>query len=535
MSELTELVKRFVAVVLVGLGLGWSLSRAWRPDTPGMAVLEATSGAFDVGVGQPIEFVPALLVGLWFGLLAAVTADYRKHVHGTLLAGASVIGVVLVTLDGHLFANVPLTDPVNLGALLLGGFLGTRLDATTVERRLAGLTGRSASDRAETGTDDRLTSGRSVVAFTAFSAVVAVGGLFQLAVVGRLTAVDVAVATGYVYAMAGFLTYEVESNTQAVGPVGVGKTYLLYGLHSTFGRRSARRVIESPALDDRIEAIANKAQGDGWALEGNVGFSEFEFRYHTGTLFPVRVSFAAQDHRGEYLETLARLAEGGRTLRKRLDRLQLRVRGGLAERLGSPSSTRLGLSDDERHRAAAYRIINAEQLLAVVDVRRVLSPHDSPGLQRLKRVAEHVDAAGGEVVVVTTKTDCLVRAVRDGTVSGVDGRNLPALPEFVDEPTVGTDDAFAAAPRMADGGLTGAVTRDGGHADMAEEVTAFLTRQYPASFPTLLDMSESDTVFPVFYRTVETGDGDLRPLLDDGGNLQPVGFERLADAIEYDP
>ena len=533
MSELTELVKRFVAVVLVGLGLGWSLSRAWQPDTPGVTVLETASEAFDVGVGQPIEFVPALLVGLWFGLLVAVTADHRKHVHGTLLAGASVIGVVLVTLDGHLFANVPLTDPVNLGALLLGGLLGTRVDATIVDERLLRLTGRGERDSG--GTTDRLTSGRSVVAFTLFSTVVAVGALFQLAVVGQLTAVDVAVATGYVYAMTGFLSYEVESNTQAVGPVGVGKTYLLYGLHSTFSRRSTRPVVESPALDDQIETIANKEQGDGWELEGSVGFADFKFQYHTGTLFPVRVSFAAQDHRGEYLETLARLCEDGRTVRSRLDRLQLRIRGWVTERVGALASTGVGLSDDERHRAAAYRIINAEQLLAVVDMQRVLSPHDSPELQRLKRVAEHVEATGGDVFVVTTKADCLVRAVRDGNVRGVDGRNLPALPELVAGPSVRVDDDLAATPRMADGGLAGRVMRNGGYDDMAEEVTAYLNRQYPTNFSTLLELSERDTVFPVFYRTVETGDGEVRPLLDEGGNLQPVGFERLADAIEYEP
>lgn len=532
-SEWTRFFRRAAVVVAVGIAFGWQLNRAWVPNSPAFEFVQLIHPLFDFGVGTPSRLFASFGIGIWFGLVCMMTLDWRKHYHGILLLIGSLVTIGTVAWFGNLTRIDP-TAVLNQLAFLAGIGIGFLLEARTIKETLQQrvFSDATVTDDADTNvTSIRAT--RAIVGVVLFSGIVAVAALFNLTMIGRVTILDPAVDAGYVYAMLLFLSYNVRSDTQVVGPLQSGKTYVLIGLYGVFSDRARIALDESEGLFYALRDVANKMPGAGFELPSTERYDRFWFHYDAGSLFPVRVKFDAYDHRGEFLpDRLAPAARADKGIRDRIQYLWLSIREQLAER-----SLLSGLSFQKQLTKFTHDVLNAEQLVVVIDLNRVIhSQSGRPHIEELRQVATEVAQNRGDVIIIATKTDILLREFAEDNIDTLDTSNVPALPE-----ASGSEYADILTETSVDGGRPvheeAVFANESEYGAFAEEVTDWLTRQYNDQMPNLLELSEEPVVFPVFYRTQVTDDATsnyAKPLLDEGNNLQPVGFEYLAERLEID-
>lgn len=535
MSEWNRFFRRAAFVLVVGVAFGWQLDRAWVRDSPAFEFVQLIYPLFDVGFGKPVELFPSLAIGVWIGLVGAMALDWRKHYHGILLLLGSLVTIGTVSWFGNLLTKIDVTASPNQAAFVAGIAIALLLEARTIRqtlRRRVFAEG-SVTDDADTNVTS-IQATRAIIGVALFSGVVAAAALYNLAAIGRVTILDPVIDAGYVYAMVLFLSYNLRSDTQVVGPLQSGKTYVLIGLYGVFSKRARIALDESKGLFEALQDVANKTPGAGFELPSTEEYDRFWFHYDAGSLFPVRVKFDTYDHRGEYLpDRLAPAARASKGLRDRIRYFWLSVSEQLNER-----SLVWRLSKQDQLTKFTYDILNAEQLIVVIDLNRVINSQSGrPQIEELRQVAAEVEKNRGEVILVATKADILLREFAQGNVGSLDANKVPTLPEATESEYAGI-----LTETGVDGGRPAhtepVFENEGEYGAFAEEVTEWLTNQYDTQMPNLLQLSDEPVVFPVFYRTrIAEGDSDAgmaKPLLDEGNNLQPVGFEYLADRLEVD-
>lgn len=535
MSERRRFFGRAIFVAALGIAVGWQLERAWIRDSPAYKLVESIHPLFDIGVGSPVELFPSAALGLWFGLVIAMSFDWRKHYHGILLLVGSFIAVITVTYFGNLLANIDVTAHSNQFAFIIGLLVAIAIEIQTIGEALSkftssdsggGLEGTNLYDDEDDSDDITVQANRAIIGVALFSGVVTVAGLANLIAMGAVTIVDPVIDVGYAYAMVLFLSYNLRSDTQVVGPPGSGKTYQLIGLHEKFSERTRIALDESEGLKKAIQEVANKEEGSGFELDGTEGYDRFSFHYDAGSLFPVRVKFDTYDHRGEYLkDRLTPAAKTSMGILEKLNYLKLSIRKQLSDR----SITR-SLSASQELNKMTYDILNAEQLVVTIDLGRVINNQEGPNIEDLREVASRVQKNGGDVILVATKADLWIEEFLKGNVNNVNNRNIPTLPEI-------SQGEYGQI--LTDEDVNRKVLAESEeYAAFADELTKWLKAQYKRQLKDLLNMSSHPVVFPVFYRTYRaTGEDeseDPKPLLDEGNNLQSVGFEYLADVLEVD-
>lgn len=540
MSERRRFFVRAIFVAGLAVAVGWQLTRAWEPDSPAYRMVEAFHPLFDVGVGTPIELFPSAALGMWFGLVVAMSFDWRKHFHAILLLFGSVIAVATVTALGVLLANIDIYAMPNWIAFLVGFILPIGAEYTTIKNAIAyRLSDDSGVDfgNKEVDIDDSLEAddtnetsiqaNRAIIGVAAFTGIITVAALLNLFALGSVTVVDPIITGGFAYAMVLFMTYNIRSNTQVAGPPGSGKTYMLIGLYKEISSRTRIALDESDGMKEAIKDVANKTEGSGFDLPSTQDYDEFSFHYDVGELFPVRVKFDTYDHRGEYLtDRLVPAAEITGSILPNLDKLKLNIKHQLSERIPA-----ISLSGTEKLDFVTYQILNAKQLVVTIDINRIVEKNQQPEIEALRTVASRVKKNGGDVIIVATKADLFIEEVVNNNIKGVDNNAIPTLPETRQNEfeQILTDEDTA----------TGDVFReDQEYVDFAEAVTEWINTQYQDQSENLIAISSYSVIFPVFYRTVrdetEEGTEKEKPLLDEGNNLQPVGFDYLSEILEVD-
>lgn len=534
MSEWTRFFRRAAVVIGVGVAFGWQLNRAWVPNSPAFEFVQLIHPLFDLGVGTPARLFASFGVGIWFGLVCMMTLDWRKHYHGILLLIGSLVTIGTVAWFGNLTRIDPTAAP-NQVAFLAGITIAFLLEARSIKETLQRRVFSDTTVADETNTNvTSIRATRAIVGVALFSGIVAVAALFNLTMIGRVTILDPAVDAGYVYAMLLFLSYNVRSDTQVVGPLQSGKTYILIGLYGAFSDRARIALDESEGLFNALRDVANKTPGAGFELPSTEEYDRFWLHYDAGSLFPVRVKFDTYDHRGEYLpDRLAPAARASKSIRERVEYFLLSIREQLADRsLLSP------LSDQTQLAKFTYDVLNAEQLVVVIDLNRVINSQSGrPHIEELRQVATEVKQNRGDVIIVATKTDILLREFAEDNIDTLDASKTPVLPE-----ASGSEYADLLTETGVDGGrpvhAESVFASESEYGAFAKEVTDWLARQYNDQMPNLLQLSDEPVVFPVFYRTQVTEDAtagnSAKPLLDEGNNLQPVGFKYLAERLEID-
>ena len=559
MSEWKRFIARAVFVAGLAVAVGWQLTRAWIPDSPAYKLVEAFHPIFDVGVGTPVELFPSAALGLWFGLVAAMTADWRKHFHGILLFLGSTIAVVTVTALGLLIANIDIFALPNQVAFGIGFILPIAVEHKTIKKAISYRL--SSDSRTNFATDEididdsletdgtnetSIQANRAILGVAVFSGIILIAALFNLFAMGSITAVDPIITAGFGYSMVLFMAYNIRSDTQVVGPPSSGKTYLLIGLYKEFSERAKIALDESDGMTKAIKDISNKTEGSGFELPSTEGYEEFSFHYDVGELFPVRVKFDTYDHRGEYLrDYLVPAAESEDGIRTSLYRLMLTIKNQLSERNITSS-----LSSSQKIDLISHRILNSDQIVITIDINRIIQNNQAPEIEALRKVASRVKKNGGEVIVVATKADLFIEEVVNDNIKSVNNGDVPTLPETrKSEFEQILTDGFGSSRQV--------FSDNQDYADFAAVVTEWINTQYQGQSKNLIKMSSYRFIFPVFYRTArknsngtvaldgsvdkqnqsdESDEGQIieKPLLDEGQNLQPVGFDYLGDILEVD-
>lgn len=484
MRERLLLLVRFLLILAFGGLIGLMLSRAWVPNTPAHDAVYGSAFLFDVGRGTPIEMLTSFGIGVYGGLLTLFTLDWRKRFQGLLLWIGTAIGLVVLWDAGLLLANLTPDDPMNWISFAGGIAAVFALEFSAIRRQVGDLA------RAEFNTVVLAT-------FVGFAAL-AVAGLGQAIVAGEVAyIVDVPVTGAFVYVLFGFIAYDSTSKTAIVGPQESGKTMTIVGLYQRFSRDGDIATEATDALDDHISEVDRMASGDDFPAPATRGIRQIEFYFQVGDIFPMRSRFSTHDHPGEKIEDIAAALRDGLSLR---DRLRL---FGLWIGRGAPG---IGVPNSEYYNALAFynHVRTADVLVVLLDMERIRDDEEAY-VSQLNTIAEGTRTSC-RVLPVATKCDLVLEEY---------------LGVYGDQLDPGFGDAYLHKPDTETGQTP------------AERLTDRLSTER-LHVDTLMNSVDSDIIYPIYFKTTTDDRGAYLPDLDESGNLQPVGFEKLMDELEQE-
>lgn len=450
--------------------VGWMLGRTW---VPGHDIYD--------GVGQTLadvlglSFIGALElagvvgIGLYAALVVLFIADVKKRVQGMLLLlGSLLAGGVLVTM-GVLVPNIDFAAPVNIGGLLFGLLVGLALEAGELQSIDWG---QSSFRRPTVRGGDVAEFRVAVYGLFGVIAILLVMTVVQAGIAGVLTGYDVVAGVVFLVMAYRFVGYDSELTYLTLGPAQSGKSMLALGLCLELLEADGPHPKPNGYLKNALERVGNLAPGrERWPLPSTppdvIEVSSLELI--VGYYFPRRIEVTALDYAGQHLPRIVELIE-----------------------------TDKEETDEESVPAeVADWIASSHTLMVILDVERLVHPERfradasedgepiSWGFEQYASILEAREPA--EVMVVATKCDVLLH-------EGI-----------VDPPTEFVD-----------------------WAGFREAVTGMLADRPDVA--ELLDMTNEDAIQPVFYVT-ERADGTYVPKLDGSGNLMPVGYGHLIEAV----
>jgi hypothetical protein len=473
------LIVRFLGILVLSPLVAWMLLRAWEPGTFFYGLVWDAAALFDVGVGDPNDLLMSTGLGLYFGLLAFVTLDWRKRVQGALMLVGSLIGLAVFAINGTLLPNIA-PSILNLAAGVAGFVAIALLERSNVSSLVSDL------DLSDATFDTAV----SVLFILVAGAVIV--GYVQATLIGEaIVLVDTLSGGAMLYLLVGFFSYESEANTAVVGPKGGGKSTLILGLYYTFTERTRNVTKPTLALDSMSSKVDDMDQGDRIPIAATSSVEKIGFYHVVRGYFPKRIRIGGWDHTGEMLNNLADRMEADLTVVETIRNFALDVRKLLFS--GDPRS---------KQQRFFYEVRHADLALLLIDVKRVQDPALDSQVKDLRKVGRRVKDNGGDVIVVATKVDLIREQL------GLEGDTNPE--------EVGIFE-----------GLTETES-------FRERVTEYL-RTEERQIDILLGDMECDVIHPVYYEyaNVDTGDGaQYRPVLDENGDLQPVGHDHLAEEIE---
>lgn len=467
-----RLIVRFVWIVAFAAVMGLMWVRGWQPGTVLHTTVWDTAELFDVGAGRPIEVMMSVLFGIYFGTLSLFTLDWRKRVQGLLLfLGTATVLAVLWNRDMLLVHLEP--TPVN-GAAFIAGVVALgileRNELYTLMRELS---------------FDDLEFDRALALLFLIVSVVVSSAWVQVYLVGEMRfVIDTAATVGLLYLLVGFFRFSSSSTTTIVGPKQSGKTTTLLGLYQAFNERRENVTEPTKALDDLQSQVSDMSEGDDWPIEGTTAFEEIGFYHVIGGFFPRRYRISGRDFPGETLDELASHLDEDPTLRRRLRNFFSDVQTLLLPGYSPPAKEQF------------YRETrNTDLAILIIDIERILQTGVETEIHKLRRVGYRVRENGGDVLVVATKVDLVLK-------------DLLGMPEAsIDE-----------AQDLAD----------------AETIKETLneTLQQRSQISDMLADVGCDEIHPLYYLHYENEDGQLVPKLDEYGELQSEGHEELAVEVE---
>jgi GTPase SAR1 family protein len=477
------LVVRFFLVVVFALAIGFMLARAWIPRSATYWLVHGVSDVFSFGPGVDIQKFSSTVIGIYAGLLVLFTLDWRKRVQGILLSIGTALGLGVLWYFDVLVSNIRLT-PVNVAFLFGGILVAFAVQYPTIRRQFE-----AGTPIAEFEFDGAILS-----VFVLFAGLT-VWGLVQVLLEGEsVLLLDVPATAAFVYALFGFISYDSTTRTAVLGPQSSGKTMLILGLFQRFSMRDDIPIRATDKLNHLVWQADRMAQGNDFPAPHTKGTNnEVGFYFQVGDLFPMRARFWTLDHAGEFIDNISDAVEQGPSILERFRLFWFWIQAR------NPVSS---LTPREREVLFYDHVRNASIVVLVIDVARILHNED-PYLDHLETIASELNQRNAKVRIVATKCDLL-------------------LDQYTEKSDVITDPE-------ADGVL---------YPDEDVEFTAFsewLTNSLTSSrlqVRNLMKETDSDVIYPVWFRTVEDEDGNLVPELDEDGNLQPVGFDILVEELE---
>lgn len=470
--ETKLLYGRVLAIVLLSPLLAWMASRAYQPET---AIWEGLRIAGEIIAPQEavgIEFISTLLIGIYFGLLLLFTIDDRKRVQGVIVIVGTLIGIVMLSIEGLLLPNLSPVDPYNWLGLSIGLVASGVIEARNLKRWLLD----------DSQNVEQQTYSLAAIGLFGLLSLIIMGCLVQNALLGTVRPViDVSVSTAAIYLLFGFIKYSSKSEIAVIGPRESGKSLLLLGLYLSYRDKDVATNAEG-YMNELISQADEIAAGDDFPIANTYDLEKLSFTVSTGDIFPKQLKISATDHTGELLRKLGENLSTPYSITDRFKIFQSKYRKVNPLKTFNPSGKRNYLLFENQVRTA-------DVVLLLIDVQRVQS-NDVGYIDSLRTVGSRAAANGANVMVVATKCDLLI------------------------------DDFSTVADNPLNQGLESEF----------QQATEQQLKNKSASVVELCETVGAEKIYPVYYETIRDTD-QYRPALGDNGSLQYQGMDYLGSAL----
>jgi len=259
------------------------------------------------------------------------------------------------------------------------------------------------------------------------------------------------------------------------------------------------------------------SEQNGWGVEATGATETYflEFQYVHGSIFPKNIQVTSVDYAGEYLQEipgmLASDAEagspGGRGFGQQTDggnpgsaQSEYSTGSEYGEEEEEEEETEYGTGseyggeeeaggegdDFGRMREAVRLLRESDTIVFIIDTEKFLD-NEGMGIEHYFSIIRHNKKKNA--VLVATKSDLLAEEYRDE-------RGLDPYNEFE---------------------------------DFKQYVNTRL--QTNEQISTLVHETAGSEIYPVYYQTTETGDGELVPMRNESGSVITVGFDKLLERL----
>lgn len=492
-GESKKLVLRFAAIIIVSPLVGLMMARAWVPGN--LFYDQAVNFLPDLIDGltpsQTLQLVSTAGLGLYFGFLTIFILDIKKRVQGALLLIGTTIGLGLLAQQGVLLPNLDPGYQANYMAFAVAYVAALALDADELFRISLS---KSSLGNLRTDNGDIPEFNNAANALFAVLSIVIIASLAQVAIADVSSPLDFVAAAVTIYLLYSFIQYEVKSNYTLLGPGKSGKSMAMLGMVLAMYDYEDINPKPNTYLQGAIERANDPHYADEWPFEQTEGLQETSFQILVGDLFPKRMRIVAFDYPGQLLSEIPdKLKEiTGSSM----------LQSATSSDAGNPAQADGGTTTAEESAVAgsaytvAQDVANADILMVVIDFERLIGTPASDsdtfdsrslGIEYYNEILDTVEV--DSVIITATKADVLAH-----------------------------DDAFdVSLPR-----------NDEEFEQFKRDVDEILEQRY--DIQELKQQLDQPEIHPVFYRTKEM-DGDLVPERTERGNLIPVGYKQLVDAI----
>jgi len=494
-SDGKKLVVRFIAILLAAPLVGWMMARAWVPnnliyDTVGTVV----GSLLEVNMFVALQVIGSAGLGLYLGFLLIFLIDIKKRVQGTLLLLGTVLGLVVLTVQGVLLPNIDLGYVPNIAAFALSFVAAIALD---VDKLFSISLSESTLTRPRTATGEVPEFANTAKGLFGVLSFVIVLSLVQVVIAGVFQPTDIVATVVMIFLLHKFIQYEVKSDYMMLGPSKSGKSMAMLGMALKMYDYDDVQPDPNPYLQSAIERASDPENADDWPFEQTEDLHETSFQMLVGDLFPHRMRLVAYDYSGQLLPQIAdRVAHMSSA--SMLERLPFLGDDDEAPGVQADGGAVAGATDPAGR--IAGDLVDSDILMVVIDCERLVHPQQfdeaetsgedagrTLGIEYYKPILENTNVEN--VVIAVTKADVLIH-----------------------------DDSIPVQPPSEHGGFPG----------FKREVNEILGERY--DIRELKQALEETEIQPVFYKTEKRG-GEYVPLRDAANNLIPVGYENLIDSI----
>jgi len=292
-------------------------------------------------VGLQVTSLAAFLFGVTVGLLLLLYIDYKKRAQSLILSIATVVGLVILTLQGRF---LPALAPIDFAFIPLGTLLGIlyagggRLRHIELNDAQELVQGRILTSKGREPLEFRraerllfkLLVGFTLIAFieahlsydaplTVVNGApsVEVEALRSVTFIQEKIARDVVASIWFLGALWLYLGYETQRRIFILGPPGSGKTHLPVGMFLAASDSQMHAWNKEYGLTQLINYMKDQrdfAERNQPGTEGDI--ADMGFKVATTGYFPKNVTVDALDYPGEYLP---HIPEGVRFLRGETD------------------------------------------------------------------------------------------------------------------------------------------------------------------------------------------------------------------------
>lgn len=516
-----ERIALFVYFLIMGgltLPLAGMMGRAWREYGVSRYLIE--QAAVNV-LGIGLDAFTVVVMGVFFGLFILLVIDPKKRWQGILLSFGTATSLFGLGSMGLIFPYVNIGHTMWLVVGIAAGCLigGIRQGFKKLQ------TSEALEFRGAAYTVFLLVCSLTIISLLELhisypNVFLGESGLITWESEGLF--INTAVSGIFIFSLWRFVNYDADESFFIIGPKQSGKTLLLTGAFLE-AKESQRRKSQigktplnpTPGLMQRVKELDSEQNGWGVEATGATETYFLEFQYVHGSIFPKNIQVTSVDYAGEYLKEIPGMlasdtesgSPGGRGFGQQTDggnpgsaQSEYSTESEYGEEEEEEEETEYGTGseyggeeeaggegdDFGRMREAVRLLRESDTIVFIIDTEKFLD-NEGMGIEHYFSIIRHNKKKNA--VLVATKSDLLAEEYRDE-------RGLDPYNEFE---------------------------------DFKQYVNTRL--QTNEQISTLVHETAGSEIYPVYYQTTETGDGELVPMRNESGSVITVGFDKLLERL----